>query len=93
MKPTLDEVLAKRLREVAEEKGIPISHVADRAGMSHSYFWKLLAAKASTSLKSVERLAGALGVDPLELLTEKAGATTKKTPRSRVKRAAKKTSG
>ena len=62
-------MLAARLRELAHERGIPISHVADRCGMAHSYFWQLLSGKASASLAVVQRLADALGVDPLVLLT------------------------
>jgi transcriptional regulator with XRE-family HTH domain len=78
VRSTLNEVLAKRLRQLAEEKGLPLSHVADRAGMAHSFFWKLLAAESSATLTSVERLAEVLGVDPLELLTEGGGAVAKR---------------
>ncbi len=84
MRSTLNEVLAKRLRQLAEEKGLPLSHVADRAGMAHSFFWKLLAAESSATLTSVERLAEVLDVDPLELLTEGAGAAGKRPARRKV---------
>ena len=75
MKPTLEEVLARRLRELAHERGVPISHVADRCGLAHSYFWQLLEAKASSSLAVLQRLAEALDVDPLALLDARNEAT------------------
>jgi transcriptional regulator with XRE-family HTH domain len=64
----LEEVLATRLRELARERRTPISHVADRCGLAHSYFWQLLKAEASATLAVVQRLAEALDVDPLVLL-------------------------
>ncbi|MGO9838731.1 MAG: helix-turn-helix domain-containing protein [Polyangiaceae bacterium] len=68
MKPRLEQVLARRIRELASARGMPISHVADRCGMAHSYFWRLLNAKASATLSVVQRLADALEVEPLALL-------------------------
>jgi transcriptional regulator with XRE-family HTH domain len=68
LKARLEEILARRLREVALERGMPVSHVADRCGLAHSYFWRVLDAKASSTLAVVQRLADALEVDPLVLL-------------------------
>ena len=48
---------------------MPISHVADRCGMAHSYFWRLLGAQASATLAVVQRIADALEVEPLTLLS------------------------
>jgi transcriptional regulator with XRE-family HTH domain len=62
-------MLAQRLRDIAGEKQIPLSHVADRCGLARSYLWRLLAAKSSATLSVVERLAEVLGVEPIELLT------------------------
>ncbi len=73
----LEDVLAQRVRELASQKTLPISHVADRCGLAHSYFWRILTAKASATLGVVQRLADALEVDPIELLVAspvKAGA-------------------
>lgn len=48
---------------------MPVSHVADRAGVSRSLIWEVFAQTASVSLETVQRLADALGLaDPLELL-------------------------
>jgi transcriptional regulator with XRE-family HTH domain len=68
LRPRLEEVLAKRLRDIARDRKMPISHVADRAGLAHSYFWQLLRAEASPTLAVVQRLAEALDVEPLALL-------------------------
>lgn len=66
----LEIVLAKRLRERAAFHGITLSHVADRAGIARSYFWLLLDAKASATLKMVQRIAAVLHEDPRDLLME-----------------------
>lgn len=65
----LEKILAHRLREVARDKGMALSHVADRAGMSRSYFWLLLDARSSATLDAVQRIAEVLGVNPVALLT------------------------
>ena len=64
----LEQVLAERIRALADERGLPISHLADRAGMARSYLWRLLAADSSATLDAVQRLAAVLDVAPLELL-------------------------
>jgi hypothetical protein len=35
----LERLFARRVRELAQAQGIPILHVADRAGMARSYFF------------------------------------------------------
>ncbi len=70
MSSALEQILAERLRAVARERGLAMSHVADRAGMARSYVFRLLTAKSSATLDAVQRLAVVLGVEPLELLGE-----------------------
>lgn len=65
----LEETLARRLKELAQAKGLPLSHLADRAGVSRSYLWLLLAGRSSATLATVQRLAEVLEADPLELLS------------------------
>lgn len=48
---------------------MPMSHVADRAGIARSHLWAILNAERSATLTLVQRLAEVLEVDPLELLT------------------------
>lgn len=69
MKPRLEDVLGRRLREVAAQRKLPLSHVADRAGIARSHFWLVLDGEVSTSLAVVQKLAEVLGVRPTELLT------------------------
>ncbi len=71
MKPKrLEAVLAKRLRELAEFHEIPLSHLADRAGIARSYLWRLLDAESSATLDLIQRLAAVLDEEPLDLLTD-----------------------
>jgi transcriptional regulator with XRE-family HTH domain len=92
LKLRLEQVLARRIREVATARGMPISHVADRCGMAHSYFWRLLNAKASATLAVVQRLADALEVEPIALLAGAGqvagGPTVERGRRARVERVA-----
>ncbi len=64
----LERTLARRLRELAELKGKPLYIVAELAGFSRPAFWAILNEQASPTLKTVQRLAAALEVEPLELL-------------------------
>lgn len=66
----LEAVLAKRLRELSDEHGVPLSHWADRAGIARSYFWLLLDQESSATLEMVQRLAEVVREDPISLLTE-----------------------
>ena len=68
MRGRLERLLARRLREVAKQKGLALSHVADRAGLARSYMWRLLDGSSSATLSAVQRLADALEVDPASLL-------------------------
>lgn len=61
-------MLARRLRELAEEREIALSHLADRSGVARSYLWRLLNADSSATLDVVQRLADVLEVPPLDLL-------------------------
>ena len=60
--------LARRIRERAEGKNIPLSHLPDRAGVARSHFWEVLGGRKSPTLNWVGRIAVALEVDPAELL-------------------------
>jgi len=64
----LERTLARRLREIAAKRGRPLYVVAELAGFSRPAFWAILNQQASPSLNTVQRLAAALDVKPLELL-------------------------
>ncbi|MBI4701496.1 MAG: helix-turn-helix transcriptional regulator [Deltaproteobacteria bacterium] len=69
MQVRLERVLARQLRKLAADRDLPLSHVADRAGIARSYLWRLLRAQSSASLATLQRLAVVLEIDPLELLS------------------------
>jgi transcriptional regulator with XRE-family HTH domain len=52
-----------RIREVAEERGIPLTHLPDRAGVARSHFWDVLAGRKSPTLVWLAKIAAALDVD------------------------------
>ena len=60
--------MVRRIREVAADKKVPLSHLPDRAAVARSHFWNVLAGKKSPTLKWLGRIAGALDVDAGELL-------------------------
>ena len=78
MPARLEEVLARRLRELAEAKGIALSHIADRAAVARSYLWRILDAESSATLDVIQRLADAIGVAPLDLLVVESAPPTSK---------------
>ncbi len=52
----LEKNLARRLRELAEEKQKPLYIVAELAGFSRPAFWAILNEQSSPTLKTVQRL-------------------------------------
>lgn len=61
--------LAAQIRALAEARGIPLSHVADRAGVGRAHLYGVLAGRSSPSLTWIVKIAEVLGVEPAELLT------------------------
>ena len=66
----LHQRVVRRVRELAREKKIPLSHLPDRAAVARSHFWDVLAGKKSPTLKWLVRIAEALDVDPGELVAK-----------------------
>jgi transcriptional regulator with XRE-family HTH domain len=62
--------LARRLRELSTERGIALTHLADRAGIGRSHLWRLLNGEAAATLDVVDKLASALDVASLDLLND-----------------------
>jgi len=65
----------RRIRELAKVRGMPLSHVADRAGVTRSYFWRVLANRSSPTLAWLEKIGAVLGVDPGLLVAPKVRST------------------
>ena len=66
----LEKTLAKRIRQVAEARGVYLTHLADRSGLARSHFWRLLDAEHTTTLDVIAKIASVLDVEELVLLDE-----------------------
>lgn len=62
------EVIAERIREVAEERDLPLSHLADLAGVSRAHLWRVLNVETACTVEWVAAIADVLEVEPYELL-------------------------
>lgn len=60
--------LAQRIREVAKRKGITLTELADRAGVSQASFWEAMSGRSGPSIDFVAKVAMALDVDPSALV-------------------------
>jgi transcriptional regulator with XRE-family HTH domain len=77
----LERTLARRLREFARKRGRPLYVIAELAGFSRPAFWNILNGVSSPTLNTVQRLAAALDVRPLELLQGDPGPLEPRKPR------------
>ena len=64
----LRDRLAQRIRDVAKRKGVTLTVLADRAGVSQAGFWLAMSGKSGPSIDFVAKVAAALDVDPDELV-------------------------
>jgi ribosomal protein L7Ae-like RNA K-turn-binding protein len=64
----LHERVTKRIRAIAREQRIPVTHLPDRAAVGRSHFWEVMAGRSSPTLEWLARVAVALDVDPGELV-------------------------
>lgn len=62
------ERLAGRIRLLAEARGMTLTRLADFSGRSRSHFWDVLAGRKSPTLQWMASIAGALAVEPWELI-------------------------
>jgi len=60
--------LSRRIRALAQERGITLTHLADFSGRSRSHFWDVMAGRKSPTLKWLVSISGALEVEPWVLL-------------------------
>jgi transcriptional regulator with XRE-family HTH domain len=60
--------IGSRIRQLRQERGLPLAEVADLAGYTKGFLSKIERAKASPPIATLLRLASALGVEPSELL-------------------------
>lgn len=71
MEGDLQKTVGANVRAWREERGISQEALADLVGVHRTYMGGIERGERNLSLKSVERLASALKVDPLELLTSR----------------------
>lgn len=60
-----------RIRAIAEERGITVTHLPDRAAVGRSHFWDVMAGRSSPTLAWLVRVAEALDVDVGDLVAAK----------------------
>lgn len=67
---TLAQTFGNNVRRIRMEKGLTIEALATDVGLSYSYVGEMQRGKRNPTLKIVERVAKALDVSPIELLSD-----------------------
>ena len=67
----LDRRFREILRAVREGKNLSQSEVARRIGVKHATYHEIENGSSSPNLATIERIAAAIEIDPLELLEKK----------------------
>lgn len=70
MEGDLQGTVGRNLRRYRQARGLSQEAFADLVGVHRTYMGGLERGERNLTLRSVERIAGAIGVDPLELLRE-----------------------
>jgi transcriptional regulator with XRE-family HTH domain len=68
-RPDLRQRLAAHLRRLRTARGHTQEQTAARAGLNLRHYQKCEAGEINATLRTLERLAAALGVDPRDLVT------------------------
>jgi transcriptional regulator with XRE-family HTH domain len=63
-------VFASRLRQIRQVQGLSQEELADRASLHRTYVGSVERGERNISIDNIERLAKALEIDIIELLTE-----------------------
>ena len=64
----LREVVAKNLRRLRNAQGLSQEELADRADVNRNYVGMLEREEHAATIDMLEKLAGVLGIDPVEFL-------------------------
>ena len=67
MATDLHKVVRDRIKSLARERGYSVNRLADFAGMSGGYLSTVLRGQKSPTLRTLEKIADALEIDPLDL--------------------------
>lgn len=74
----LTTAVARNVRQIAERKKLPITVLADLAGVSRAHLFTLLSDKGDVTLGWLSQVATALGVEPAALLKRDVSADIQK---------------
>jgi transcriptional regulator with XRE-family HTH domain len=66
---SLQSVLGSNLKEIRQRQGLSQEAFADVVGVHRAYMGGVERGERNLTLRSVERIAAALGIDPLTLLS------------------------
>jgi len=64
------EVNVERLRELRREQVLSLRELEEKSGVSYNTIWRIEAGRQGAQPRTIRKLAGALGVEPAELITE-----------------------
>ncbi len=67
------KILGENVRKVRRERGMTLESLAIEAGLAYSYMGGIERGQRNPTLAVVERIAGALNIEPISLLTPRAG--------------------
>ena len=68
---TLREVVARNLRRLRNARGLSQEELADRADVNRNYVGMLEREEHAATVDMIEKLAGVMGVDPVEFFRRK----------------------
>ena len=71
-----DRLALPRLRHWRERRALTIRELADRAGVAFATVWRLEHQKTVPEMRTIRKLAAALGVEPHELMAPEGEAET-----------------
>ena len=61
---------ARRLRRIRQERGLSQEQLASIAGLDRTYVSSCEAGRRNATIRTIDRLSGALGVDPAVLVSD-----------------------
>jgi len=62
------EVNVQRLRQLRQQKVLSMRELEEMSGVSYNTIWRLETGKTGAHPRTIRKIAGALGVDPAELV-------------------------
>ena len=70
------ELVSENLRRLTEEKGVPLTVVADRAGLDRREFFEVIAGEREGDFEWLRKVAEALDVEIAELVVDLSSPTS-----------------